>query len=110
MAEYGYMEKARLRVRSVTYKDGRGSLRIMDRPEAVSHRDIMRHMRHAVNTVDEQSRGQITGYALVAWEKSDLSRWIFAKLSPDNPVWPSEMPEYLARVFRLALKPGQNEV
>ena len=108
MDNYGICKKARLRVRAARFKDS-PHLILLNRPLAQSHQSIMSYLRYAVEKIDQEGDGQITGFALVAWEKADDYRWTFAKTSRENPIWSSEVPGYVERALRYLMKPGQHQ-
>lgn len=92
----GYIEKARLRVRSVKYKDGRGELRLLRPHRRAEHDDLISMLRRDANGLNEGDyAGQLAGYALVAWTHSNSTRYVSIRKMSDNPLWMSDIPDYV---------------
>lgn len=93
----GYIEQARLRVRSVRYKDGRGELRLLRPPRRAYHDDLIANLRELCSEFesDPEYAGKLAGYAITAWYVDKRLRTTRIKFAPDSNLFAGDLPDYV---------------
>lgn len=93
----GYIDRARLRVRSVRFKDGRGELRLLKPPRREFHDDLIGELRDLCSEFSEDPdfAGKLAGFAITAWFVDERIRHTRFRIAPDNPIMLKDIPDYV---------------
>ena len=87
------LPESRLRLRSIRWRDGRGSLTVVHRREPAYRREFRRGIKRAIERCSGMD--DIAGYVVLAWDSHGRYRSSWSVAGGVSPISATQMPSFV---------------